>query len=69
MSNSARIVAAGQMHEGTAWLVRRLAAVWVSAWVGMILLVVALTVVALTLAGLDDRLTAGSLHESGQAGG
>lgn len=48
MSNSARIVAAGQMHEGTAWLVRRLAAVWVSAWVGMILLVVALTVVALT---------------------
>jgi hypothetical protein len=48
MSNSARIAVAGQMHEGTAWLVRRLAAVWVAAWMGMILLVVALTVVTLT---------------------
>lgn len=36
------------MHEGAAWLVRRLAAVWVSAWMGMILLVVTLTIVTLT---------------------
>lgn len=47
MSNSPRIAGPGQMHEGTAWMVRRLAAVWVAAWMGMILLVVTLTVVTL----------------------
>jgi hypothetical protein len=36
------------MHEGTAWLVRRLAAVSVAAWMGMIVLIVTLTIVALT---------------------
>jgi len=35
------------MYEGTAWVVRRLAAVWVAAWMGMILLVIALTIVTL----------------------
>jgi hypothetical protein len=48
MSNSPRIGVAGQIHEGTAWLVRRLTAVWVAAWMGMILIVVALTIVALS---------------------
>ena len=48
MSNSPRIAGPGQMHDGTAWMVRRLASVWVAAWMGMILLVVALTVVALS---------------------
>jgi hypothetical protein len=47
MSNSARIGVPGQLHEGTAWLVRRLTAVWMAAWMGMILLVVLLTVVTL----------------------
>ena len=48
MSNSPRIASPGQMHEGVAWMVRRLGAVWVAAWMGMILLVVTLTVVTLS---------------------
>jgi hypothetical protein len=48
MSNSARIGGPGQIHEGTAWLMRRLAAVWVAAWMGMIVLIVTLTLVTLT---------------------
>ncbi len=48
MSNSPRIGGPGRIHEGTAWLVRRIAAVWVAAWMGMILLVVTLTVVTLS---------------------
>ncbi len=47
MSNSARIGAPGKIHADPAWLVRRLAAVWVAAWLGMILLVGALTIVTL----------------------
>lgn len=47
MSNSPRIAAVGQMHDETAWTVRRLSAVWVAAWMGMILLVIALTAVTL----------------------
>jgi hypothetical protein len=47
MSNSARIGVPGQIPEGMAWLVRRLTAVWVAAWMGMILLVVTLTIVSL----------------------
>jgi hypothetical protein len=35
------------MHEGAAWLVRRLAAVGVAAWMGMIVLIVTLTIVTL----------------------
>jgi hypothetical protein len=48
MSNSARIGGPGQIHEGTAWLMRRLAAVGVAAWMGMIVLIVTLTLVTLT---------------------
>lgn len=48
MSNSPKIGGPGRIHEGTAWLVRRMAAVWVAAWMGMILLVVALTLVTLS---------------------
>ena len=48
MSNAARIGGPGQIHENPAWLVRRLAAVWVAGWMGMILLVVTLTIVTLT---------------------
>ena len=48
MSNSARIGAPGRIHEDPAWVVRRLAAVWVAAWTGMILLVLTLTIITLT---------------------
>ncbi len=48
MSNSPRIGAPGRIHESTAWTMRRIAAVWVAAWMGMILLVVTLTVVTLS---------------------
>ena len=48
MSNSPRIGVPGQIHEGTAWLMRRLAAVWVAAWMGKIVLIVTLTIVTLT---------------------
>jgi hypothetical protein len=47
MNNAPRIGGPGRIHDTTAWLVRRIAAVWVAAWMGMIAIVVALTMVAL----------------------
>jgi hypothetical protein len=45
MNNAPRISVAGAAHEATTWLARRLAAVWVSAWLGMVALVGVLTLV------------------------
>jgi hypothetical protein len=46
MNNAARIGGGRRSYAGTDWLVRRFAAVWVAAWMGMTVLIQLLTLVA-----------------------
>ena len=51
MSNAARIGGRHENYEGTDGLVRRFAALWVAAWMGMTVLIQLLTLVAFDSAG------------------
>jgi len=46
MNNTAKIGGQRRIYEGSDWLVRRFAAVWVAAWMGMTVLIQLLTLVA-----------------------
>ena len=46
MSNPVRIRTSGQIYEQTAWLVRRVAAVWLALWMGMVVAVTVVTPVS-----------------------
>ena len=57
MNNAVRISAASAASGSATWLARRIAAVWVSAWIGMILLIGVLTI---ALAGSWQGVAAAS---------